>query len=72
MAKKPLSDLVCQRRLTKYIEERYTEEEQEIIDYYNDIIKEHTYAFDYELNKRRHLLQIDRTTGKITNMEVTK
>ena len=71
MAKKPLSDKVCQRRLTKWIEENYNELEQETMAYYNDVMDDNKYSFVYDNLVTGHkniVLVIDRHTGEIFEM----
>ena len=66
MPKGYMGDKACRNRLTKYIEVRYSEEEQNYIAYYEDESTKEDYSFKYRMpDGSLKKLTIDRASRKI-------
>jgi len=62
---KLLGEKAVFNRLQKFVDENFTEEEQEYMEWYNDIEGETTHAWKFDHEGRTHVLEIDKRTKKI-------
>ncbi len=62
---KLLGDRAVFNRLNKYLQKHFTEAQAEVMEFYNDIEGETSWAWKFDLEGHTHTVRIDRRSGKI-------